>query len=123
MGREAKAKIKGPTDLYVKTGSSVSISCSISQGPHDLGTVFWYKDKNILRVQSSHPNDYEPVARVTIDTEWTDVLTSYLRISNAKLSDSGNYTCTPTIAEAASVNVHNLRFRIGFFFFISPRNS
>lgn len=47
---EAKARIKGPTDLYVKTGSSVSITCVISQGPHDLGTVFWYKDKTIIQV-------------------------------------------------------------------------
>jgi len=47
---EAKARIKGPTDLFVKTGSVVRLSCVISQGPHDLGTVFWYKDGFIIMV-------------------------------------------------------------------------
>lgn len=51
---EAKARIKGPTDLYVKTGSSVSVTCIISQGPHDLGTVFWYKDKTIIQVSKNN---------------------------------------------------------------------
>ncbi|KAK6642886.1 hypothetical protein RUM43_004388 [Polyplax serrata] len=103
---EARARIKGPTDLYVKTGSSVAVTCIISQGPHDLGTVFWYKDKTIIQVSHPHPNEYDPFPRVMIETEWTDGLTSVLRISHAQLVDSGNYTCTPTIAEAASVNVH-----------------
>ncbi|KAK6624285.1 hypothetical protein RUM44_011144 [Polyplax serrata] len=103
---KARARIKGPTDLYVKTGSSVAVTCIISQGPHDLGTVFWYKDKTIIQVSHPHPNEYDPFPRVVIETEWTDGLTSVLRISHAQLVDSGNYTCTPTIAEAASVNVH-----------------
>lgn len=51
---EAKAKILGPADLYVKTGSLLSLTCILSQGPHDLGTMFWYKgkfnqDKSILK--------------------------------------------------------------------------
>ncbi|XP_059486873.1 zwei Ig domain protein zig-8-like isoform X1 [Neocloeon triangulifer] len=96
---EAKARILGPADLYVKTGSTISLSCLISQGPHDLGTVFWYHGATIV--------DYDsPRGGVKIETEWTDALTSRLRITNARITDSGNYTCIPTIAAPASVMVH-----------------
>ena len=40
---EAKAIILGQSDLYVKMGSKVMLTCVISQGPHDLGTISWYK--------------------------------------------------------------------------------
>jgi hypothetical protein len=40
---EAKASIAGPSDLYVKTGSLVKLLCSVSQGPHDLGIINWYR--------------------------------------------------------------------------------
>ncbi|XP_044735739.1 zwei Ig domain protein zig-8-like isoform X2 [Chrysoperla carnea] len=102
---ESKARILGPRDLYVKTGSAVTLTCVISQGPHDLGTVFWYRGSEMIENTVVHPNDYK-VTRVRIETDWTDALTSRLRISRAQISDSGNYSCVPTIAEAASVNVH-----------------
>jgi Immunoglobulin domain len=96
---EAKARILGPADLYVKTGSTISLSCLISQGPHDLGTVFWYHGPSIVDYDSSRGG-------VKIETDWTDSLTSRLRITNARITDSGNYTCIPTIAAPASVMVH-----------------
>lgn len=42
---EAKAKIQGPSDYYVKIGSSVNLVCAVSQGPHELGTIYWHKGK------------------------------------------------------------------------------
>lgn len=42
---EAKAIILGQSDLYVKMGSKVILTCVISQGPHDLGTISWYRGK------------------------------------------------------------------------------
>lgn len=96
---EAKALISGPSDLYVKRGSAVSISCVISQGPHDLGTVFWYRGAAILQPQQHGE-------RLRIDMDWTEALTSRLYIADARPVDSGNYTCVPTVAEPASVTVH-----------------
>lgn len=42
---EAKAVVVGPTDIYVKTGSEVILTCIVSQGPHELGTIYWYRGK------------------------------------------------------------------------------
>lgn len=63
---EAKARILGPSDIHVKAGSSVTLSCVINQGPHDLGTVFWYKNTEIIHTTEPHPNEAETEARVTI---------------------------------------------------------
>lgn len=60
----------GPGDLHVKAGSSVTLTCVISQGPHDLGTVFWYKGAEILEVSSPHPNDADPDARISIQVSF-----------------------------------------------------
>lgn len=47
---EAKAVILGPTDLYVKMGSIVTLTCVISQGPHDLGTINWHRGKYYFKI-------------------------------------------------------------------------
>lgn len=44
---EAKAIILGQSDLYVKMGSKVVLTCVISQGPHDLGTISWHRGEYI----------------------------------------------------------------------------
>ncbi|XP_063905958.1 zwei Ig domain protein zig-8-like isoform X2 [Zophobas morio] len=102
----AKARILEASDLHVKAGSSVTLTCVINQGPHDLGTVFWYKGTEIVQTTQPHVNDADTVTRVTVQNQWTDGLTSRLHITSAHLSDSGNYSCVPTIAAPTSVNVH-----------------
>ncbi|XP_045519659.1 lachesin-like [Pieris brassicae] len=103
---EAKAHVLGPADLYVKTGSSLALTCILSQGPHDLGTIFWYKGSNIIEYKEVEANDIVEQPRVRLKTEWTEQLTSRLTISKLLPTDSGNYSCVPTMAESASVNVH-----------------
>ncbi|XP_018054263.1 PREDICTED: uncharacterized protein LOC108691120, partial [Atta colombica] len=103
---EARARILGQADIYVKTGSLLTLTCVMSQGPHDLGTVAWYRGSQAVVTSSRSENDIEMEPRITVETEWSDALTSKLRITHVKLSDSGNYSCVPTVAEGASVNVH-----------------
>ncbi|CAK1547683.1 unnamed protein product [Leptosia nina] len=103
---EAKAHILGPADLYVKTGSSLALTCILSQGPHDLGTIFWYKGSNLIEYKELEANDIVEQPRIRLKTEWTEQLTSRLTVNKLLPTDSGNYSCVPTMAEAASVNVH-----------------
>ncbi|KAL7026926.1 hypothetical protein ACKWTF_005237 [Chironomus riparius] len=103
---EAKAIILGQSDLYVKMGSKINLTCVISQGPHDLGTISWYRGS--VRINQTQHNDLAlPYPqRVSVEVKWTEALTSKLKILNARLSDSGNYSCVPSIGEPSSVMVH-----------------
>ncbi|XP_055299069.1 zwei Ig domain protein zig-8-like [Sitodiplosis mosellana] len=105
---EAKAVIPGPSDIYVKQGSEVVLTCVVSQGPHELGQIFWLRGKQMIDPKTRyHLNDiFEYPDRITISTESGDVLQSRLTISTARLSDSGNYSCMPTNAEGTSAIVH-----------------
>ncbi|XP_058121512.1 zwei Ig domain protein zig-8-like [Anopheles ziemanni] len=104
---ELRARILGPSDIFIKSGSEITIVCVIQRVPHELGLVFWYKGSSLLESHTQennvHPNDE---GRITIETDWTDVLTSRLKIKRAVQSDSGNYTCVPTMAKSASVYAH-----------------
>ncbi|XP_018797995.1 PREDICTED: uncharacterized protein LOC108974545 [Bactrocera latifrons] len=102
---ELKANIIGPTDLYVKSGSDINLTCRIMQGPHELGNIFWYKGTEIIDM-SANLNEIDSVTRISVDNDWTDGLTSRLKIRRAMPSDTGNYTCVPTIAKSSSVYVH-----------------
>ncbi|KAF3425456.1 hypothetical protein E2986_08143 [Frieseomelitta varia] len=104
--KKARARISGPPDIYVKTGSLLTLTCLMSQGPHDLGTVAWFRGSKPVVTSPHSENDVNGEPRITVETEWSDALTSRLRITHAKLGDSGNYSCVPTVAERASVNVH-----------------
>jgi len=79
--------------------------CELSQGPHDLGTIFWYLGNiPVYTDQASLQSIRQP--RVSVHTEWVDGLKSTLHIARAKLTDSGNYTCVPTFGQSATINVH-----------------
>uniref|UniRef100_A0A1I8N3M9 Ig-like domain-containing protein n=1 Tax=Musca domestica TaxID=7370 RepID=A0A1I8N3M9_MUSDO len=102
---ELKANIIGPTDLYVKSGSDINLTCKIMQGPHELGNIFWYKGLEIIDT-STNQNEIDSGIRITTENDWSDGLTSRLKIRRAMPSDTGNYTCVPTIAKSSSVYVH-----------------
>ncbi|KRG00316.1 uncharacterized protein Dwil_GK23316 [Drosophila willistoni] len=102
---ELKAEIFGPSDLMVKTGSDINLTCKIMQGPHELGNIFWYKGTEMLDVKNENEID-SAMARIRVEDDWSDGLTSRLKIRHAMPGDTGNYTCVPTVAKTSSVYVH-----------------
>ena len=50
-----------------------------------------------------------PRGGVSVITEKGDVTASFLVVQHAKPSDSGTYSCSPSVGETVSVNVHVLR--------------
>ncbi|ODN05220.1 Neural cell adhesion molecule L1 [Orchesella cincta] len=95
---EAQAKIAGPEEVYVKTGSMISLICSVNIHSQPAGSVTWYHGSNIVDFNSPR-----------LETEKTEAgTTSKLVITRANTSDSGNYTCLPSNAYQASVWVHVL---------------
>jgi hypothetical protein len=50
-----------------------------------------------------------PRGGVSVITEKGDVTASFLVVQHARPSDSGTYSCSPSVGETVSVNVHVLR--------------
>lgn len=87
--------------MYVKTGSTVAIRCVIKQSLEGPFYVFWYHEGDrVLNYQ---------LAKIDIQTKRIEQDTvSSLVIHNARREDSGNYTCSPSNLDSASVQLHVL---------------
>nr|XP_036222621.1 hemicentin-1 [Bactrocera oleae] len=106
---DAKAMIVGPSDLYVKVGSAITLTCHVKQpsSASDIGPIYWYRANYMLTPFVAHPNEAAiDMRRISMESNLGEKLQSRLRIANAQTGDSGNYTCMPTTAEAASVMVN-----------------
>ncbi|XP_073990252.1 uncharacterized protein isoform X2 [Rhodnius prolixus] len=98
----AQASIWGPEDVYVKKGSTISLTCSVNVHSSPPGSVLWYHGASVVDFDS-------PRGGISLETEKTaSGTTSKLLVTKASLSDSGNYTCVPSNANPASVYVHVL---------------
>ncbi|CAL1300946.1 unnamed protein product [Larinioides sclopetarius] len=98
---EAKASIEGAPDIYVKSGSSINLTCVITQSPVHPAFVFWYHDERMINYDSSK-------GLIAVQKAGSDTAVSKLFIKDVQPSDSGNYTCCPSNAEATSITVHVL---------------
>ncbi|XP_025262403.1 hemicentin-1 isoform X2 [Camponotus floridanus] len=95
----SKAKINGNSELYIKSGSDINLTCIVLQTPEPPSFIYWYKGDNVI--------NYSQRGGISVVTE-KQTRTSRLLISKALPADSGNYTCAPSTAESASVLVHVL---------------
>ncbi|XP_050679474.1 protein sidekick-2-like isoform X2 [Leptidea sinapis] len=100
----AAATIWGSQDVYVKKGSTISLTCSVNvhSSPPSSASVLWYHGTSVVDFDS-------PRGGISLETEKTEGgTTSKLLVTKAALTDSGNYTCVPSNAHPASVAVHVL---------------
>lgn len=97
----------GDRDMYVKTGSTVAIRCVIKQSLDGPFYVFWYHEGDrVLDFQQG---------KLDIETKRLEQDTiSTLVIQNAGKEDSGNYTCSPSNLDSASVQLHVLNGKLIF---------
>ncbi|KAG7300538.1 hypothetical protein JYU34_016177 [Plutella xylostella] len=103
-GDSAAATIWGSQDVYVKKGSTISLTCSVNvhSSPPSSASVLWYHGSSVVDFDS-------PRGGISLETEKTEGgTTSKLLVTKAALTDSGNYTCVPNNAHPASVSVHVL---------------
>ncbi|XP_017766801.1 PREDICTED: basement membrane-specific heparan sulfate proteoglycan core protein-like isoform X2 [Eufriesea mexicana] len=98
----AEAKILGPEDVYVKKGSTISLTCTVNVPSTPPSIVFWHHGGALVDFDS-------PRGGISLETEKTESgTTSKLLVTQARLTDSGNYTCISSNANPASVMVHVL---------------
>ncbi|KAG7206663.1 hypothetical protein KM043_000339 [Ampulex compressa] len=98
----AQAKILGEEDVYVKKGSTISLTCTVNVHSAPPSSVSWHHGGAVVDFDS-------PRGGVSLETEKTESgTTSRLLVTQVRLTDSGNYTCIPSNANPASVMVHVL---------------
>lgn len=88
--------------MYVKKGSTISLTCSVNVHSTPPSSVSWYHGHAVVDFDS-------PRGGISLETERTEAgTTSKLLVTKALISDSGNYTCMPSNASPASTIVHVL---------------
>ncbi|XP_076259523.1 transmembrane and immunoglobulin domain-containing protein 1-like [Rhynchophorus ferrugineus] len=106
--KDAQASIAGPTEIYVKKGSTISLTCTVNVHSIPPSSVLWYHGHSIVDFDS-------PRGGISLETEKTEIgTTSKLLVTKALLTDTGNYTCMPSNASPASAFVHVLNASTGF---------
>ncbi|XP_059474120.1 zwei Ig domain protein zig-8-like [Neocloeon triangulifer] len=96
---EARAEIVGPAEKFLKTGSTLKLSCVLRQSTQPPLFVFWYHNNRMINY------DVDRGVNVSADESRTS---STLVISAAQRTHSGNYSCVPNNAQPASTYVHVL---------------
>lgn len=96
----ATAVIHAESSVFVKPGSTISLTCSIKLFSSPPTNIQWYKDARALNLDSARGG-------VSLENEKTPIGTkSTLIVTKAGGDDSGNYTCNPSSGHATSVLVH-----------------
>lgn len=90
----------GNPELYIRSGSDINLTCIVLQTPDPPSFIYWYRGGNVI--------NYSQRGGISVVTE-KQTRTSRLLISRALPQDSGNYTCSPSSSDAASVLVHVLQ--------------
>lgn len=99
MSAVSKAKIIGNTEMYIRSGSDINLTCVVLETPDPPSFIYWYRDRDVI--------NYSGRGGISVVTE-KQTRTSRLLISKAQPPDTGNYTCAPSASDSASVTVHVL---------------
>ncbi|XP_064474610.1 zwei Ig domain protein zig-8-like [Ornithodoros turicata] len=95
-----RARILEAPELFIKSGSSMNVSCAIENSPEPPVFVFWFHNERVI--------NYDGPGHISGAKKEPDAYVSNLYIRNARPQDSGNYTCGPSNAGSTSVVVHVL---------------
>ncbi|XP_063633698.1 uncharacterized protein LOC134804532 [Cydia splendana] len=94
---EARAQISGPTEKYLKPGSTLRLQCAIVQTTEAPAFVFWYHNSRMI--------NYDAERGINVTTDAAQRVSDLL-IPAASAQHAGNYTCVPNNAVPASIYVH-----------------
>lgn len=94
------AEILGAPDLHLRAGSSLRLVCSLKHSTEPPSYVFWYHEQRMI--------NYDIGVKVLPDRS-----SSVLLLQETDKRHNGNYTCKPSNAVPASINVHVLNATAG----------
>ncbi|KAG1649305.1 Hemicentin-2 [Nymphon striatum] len=94
---ESITTILGEENIYVKKGSSTTLTCIVKTGKRPPDYILWYHDGEVIK------HDYTSNIHDLVDVATT---TSHYIIETASPSDAGQYTCAPSKAANTSTNLY-----------------
>ncbi|XP_018331931.1 zwei Ig domain protein zig-8, partial [Agrilus planipennis] len=96
-----KASIQGTEsgEHHVDRGSVINLICIIDKSPTPPQYVFWYHNNNMINYDTSRGG-------ISVETEPGPRTKSRLTIVDTHEADSGNYTCSASNTEPASIFVY-----------------
>ncbi|KAK6631489.1 hypothetical protein RUM44_006016 [Polyplax serrata] len=97
-----KIEILGESDMYVKSGSTVSLKCVITQSLEEPAYIFWYHDNERVLDYDRRYKD------IRVERVGSDTTVGSLILHQATKEDSGNYTCSPSNLDSSSILLHVL---------------
>ncbi|CAM1313550.1 Uncharacterised protein g6297 [Pycnogonum litorale] len=99
-----KTRIIGAPELYIKSGSTVTLQCLITTtSGRPPEHVFWYHNDEVINYDS------QKGINISIPADGGNITTfSKLKIINASKKDTGKYTCKPSFIHPTSIVVHVL---------------
>ncbi|XP_071552587.1 uncharacterized protein [Panulirus ornatus] len=95
---EATSEILGGPEKYMTVGSSLRLVCVLRDNTQPPTYVFWYHDHHMI--------NYDATREVRVENNGG---LSVLFLSNVRPADSGNYTCAPSNAKPARIQIHVLK--------------
>jgi len=99
------AFILGGDEYHIDRGSHISLVCVIEKAPTPPQYVFWYHNERMV--------NYDSGRGITVFTSnGPDKTQSRFNIKEATPADSGNYTCKPSNAMPASIQVFVSKGRV-----------
>ncbi|KAF2360829.1 Immunoglobulin V-set domain [Trinorchestia longiramus] len=92
---QSVSEISGTPDMYVESGSNVTLKCTLRHFTRPPAYVFWYHGKTMI--------NYDTSRRVSVSIRGGESRLLLTRVSDR---DSGNYTCQPANSQPSSVTLH-----------------
>jgi len=99
---DPRTTILGGPDIHFAEGDTMNITCLVKDSPEPPQFIFWYHGTQIISYSS-------PRGGISQITEKGDITASFLLIQKARTTDSGLYSCAPSIGNRAAANVHIIR--------------
>ncbi|XP_053614507.1 hemicentin-2-like isoform X1 [Plodia interpunctella] len=93
-----EAFILGSGEHHVDLGSVIHLICIVEKSPTPPQYVFWYHNDRMINYDATRGG-------ITVETEPGARTQSRLTVRGATLKDSGNYTCSASNTEPASIHV------------------
>ncbi|XP_046434124.1 neurotrimin [Neodiprion pinetum] len=93
-----EAFILGSGEHHVDVGSIINLVCIIEKSPSPPQYVFWYHNDRMINYDNARGG-------VTVETDQGPRTQSRLTIRHAVEKDTGNYTCSASNTESASIFV------------------